>query len=101
MAVNLSALAVDLRVIAEATEEIPAGQAATLQRLLDYAVLEVEQTAPDAPQAAKDLAIVRLCGYVYESPSSPVGSGFADAIGNSGAQSLLCLLYTSPSPRDS
>ena len=45
--------------------------------------------APDAPIAASDAGILRLAGYLYDQPSASRSSGFANALTNSGALSLI------------
>ena len=89
VAVSLESLAVELRIISEVTDDLPAGQAATLTRIRAYGLIEIDLVAPNAPEVAKDIALVRLSGYLFEAPPAPVGSGFADSMRNSGALSVL------------
>ena len=89
VAVSLADLAVELRVIGSAEEDVPAGQAAGLERLLTYATEEIEQLAPSAPEAVKDVALVRAASYLHESPAGPIGAPFADFMLNSGAAAIL------------
>lgn len=89
MAVSVTDLAIELRIIAEATATIPEGQSAVVTRLHGYATAEVERMAPGAPDTHKDLAAVRLAAYIYDLPSSQAGAGFSNAPLNSGALSML------------
>ena len=45
--------------------------------------------APLAPVAAMDGAIIKLAGYWFDMPSAARGSGFANAMTNSGALAML------------
>ena len=85
MAVNLtvSALLAALR-LGTTTEET---NEAT--RLLAYATLAVEKHAPDAPEAAQNEAVIRLAGYVFDQPFAGRGNAYANALRNSGAESML------------
>ena len=89
MAVDLQTLAVNLRIIGNAAVPLPTGHAETLQPLLDYAVAEVESRAPDAPDVVKDQAVIRLAGYMLDSPAAPRGDGYADPMRNSGVAVML------------
>ena len=68
MAVTLSRaeLAVELRIIATATDAIDDGIAAVLDRALAAAVASVEDYAPAAPAALQDEAVVRLASVLYD-----------------------------------
>lgn len=89
MAVSVAQLAVELRLISEASEAIPDGQRETLTRLLDYAGAALAEVAPTAPAALQDQATIRLCGYLFEAPASAAGAGYANALRNSGALSIV------------
>ena len=43
----------------------------------------------NAPNEVADEAVVRLAGYIFDSPEAPMGTGFAGAFRNSGAMALL------------
>ena len=89
MAVDLPRLAVELRVAASVAEDLPEAIEVTLQTTLDYAKAEVESLAPNAPEAVKDQAVIRLAGYVYDAPSAPAGGGYSNALRNSGVLAML------------
>ena len=69
MAVDVSQLAAYLGI-----EGRDAGQTVELQLLLDAAVATVNDEAPDAPTAIKDLAISRFAAYQHDQPSRRVGN---------------------------
>ena len=58
-------------------------------RLRAYASLAVLKRAPNAPDAAHDEALIRLAGYLWDSPFAPGGAGYANAGLNSGAWAAL------------
>ena len=62
---------------------------AELQTILDAAVATVNDEAPDAPTAIKDLAIQRFAAYHHDQPFAARGQSFANAFVNSGAGSVL------------
>ena len=43
----------------------------------------------NAPNEVADESVVRLAGYIFDSPEAPMGTGFAGAFRNSGAMALL------------
>ena len=45
--------------------------------------------APLAPVAVSDAAIIRLAGFWYDQPTTARGSGYANAMTNSGALAML------------
>ena len=67
--------------------DIPAALATILTRQLGVATALVEQYAPDAPDAVKDEAVVRIAAWLYDSPA--VQSATRAPFVNSGAASLL------------
>ena len=85
MAVTLTAaeLAAALRVGDSAEETAEA------TRLLAYGTAAVERQAPDAPPAVQNEALIRLCAYLYDSPTANRGTIFANAMRNSGAAHML------------
>ena len=88
MAVTLTELAGALRLgdaVAAPVEPVRG----ILDRLLGAATALVEATAPDAPTAVRDEAVIRLASYWYDSPPAPHGGGFASAFRNSGAEALV------------
>ena len=63
--------------------------ATTAARLRPVAVAVIERYAPDAPDAVKDEAAVRVAGYLLDQPPAPAGDGHAAALRNSGAAALV------------
>ena len=64
-------------------------ETAEVTRLLAYATAAAERYGPDAPEAVANEAVVRIAGYLLDAPTAPRGSGFADALTNSGAAAIL------------
>ena len=64
-------------------------ETAEVTRLLAYATEAVERYAPDAPDTVHNEATVRLSGYLYDQPNTSARAGYADALHNSGAASML------------
>ena len=60
-----------------------------VRRILAYATEAIDRHAPDAPEATKDEATIKLCGYVYDMPTISAGASVAHALRNSGAGSML------------
>lgn len=89
MAITLAQLAVGLRITADPTATLDAGVTAELTRVLAYATAVVQDRAPTAPDAYADEATLRIAGYLYDQPSAPGGTQWANAFRNSGAGSIL------------
>ena len=89
MALSVADLAVELGIIAEATEAIEAGQLQVVTRLHAMAETLIEDRASPAPAAIKDLAIVSIAAYQYDRPSATPGAGYSNIWENSGAGSML------------
>ena len=70
-------------------ESLDSSQTQELQILLDAAVATIEDEAPGAPTAIKDLAIHRFSAYQHDQPFAARGQSFANAFVNSGAGSVL------------
>lgn len=66
-----------------------AQETAEVTRLLATATAIVTKHAPDAPDAIQNEAVIRIAGYLYDAPGAASGAGYADAMRNSGAGSLL------------
>lgn len=64
-------------------------ETAQAERLLALASEAVTRHAPDAPDVVQDEAVIRLAGYYFDQPQAASGSGWADALRNSGARALL------------
>ena len=89
MAVTVADVALDLRLVTQAEEDLDAGLSAMLARHLGAAAAIVEQRAPGAPEALADAATIAIAAYLFDRPSAPSGSRFANAWTNSGASSML------------
>ncbi len=90
MAVTISVtdIALELRLIAAATDTVAAGQTSVLTRLLATASAVVLKYAPDAPDSQHNEAVIRVCGYLFD--LAPHESRrIADPLGQSGAAALL------------
>lgn len=66
-----------------------AEQTVELQRVLDAGSAIVEEEAPAAPTAVKDLAIQRWAAYQQDQPFAARGQAFANGLVNSGAGAVL------------
>ena len=77
----------DVRVAVRAGNS--AQETAVLDRLLKVAKALVKEHAPAAPDTMKTEACVRVVGYLFDQPNAGRGVAFGDALGNSGAASLL------------
>ena len=88
MAVTLIELSAELRIGdgVTAPDEPIAG---ILTRLSSVADAFIELQAPDAPEAIKDEAKIRLVANLYDSPPASAGDRNANAWANSGAGSLV------------
>ena len=60
-----------------------------LTRLKGVGEALVENDAPGAPDSIKDEVVIRVAGYLYDQPEAPSMAGYASAMKNSGASSLL------------
>ena len=88
MALEVTDLAVALRIIADPVGTLPAAQEGVLTRLLAVAATVADTYAPNAPCAIRDEAAVRVAGWLYDRPPEAHTRGHS-AILQSGAQSLL------------
>ena len=70
--------------VGDAPEEI---EQAT--RIRGYVYIAIEQHSPNAPDAVKDEAAVRLGGYLYDQPHVGRAGTFANALRSSGAAHIL------------
>ena len=66
-----------------------AAEMAEMARLLGVATDLVRKFAPLAPDSVANEAAIRIVGYLYDQPYASRGVYYADAVRNSGAQSLL------------
>ena len=89
MAVTLTTiqLAAAMR-IGDGVTPLEEPQAGVINRILASATALVESYAPNAPEAIQNEAVIRVGGYLFDSP--PGGSmRFANPLADSGAQALL------------
>ena len=70
--------------LGDSTEET-----AEVTRLLAYATEAVTKHVPTAPDAVHNEAVVRLAGYLFDSPFAGRRAEFANALRNSGAAAIL------------
>ena len=84
MAVDVSQLAAYLGI-----ESRDSDQTVELQLLIDAAGATVQEEAPAAPTAIRDLAIQRYAAYQHDQPFAARGQSFSNAFVNSGAASVL------------
>ena len=66
-----------------------AEETAEITRLLGYATAAVTKHAVNAPEEIANEAVVRLAGYLFDSPTAARGATFANALTNSGAAAAL------------
>ena len=89
MAIVVTDLAVDLRIITNPTFTVEAGQVVILTRLLAVAETLVFERAGTAPDALKDSAIIYIASYMYDKASAGAAGRYANAFVNSGAAAIL------------
>lgn len=86
--VTLQNAIVAARIAADAAS-IPASVTASAQILYDGSKAEIEQYAPDAPEAVQNLALVRMLAYLWQLPPGGSARGYTSALRNSGAAGSL------------
>ena len=64
-------------------------ETAEATRLLAFATTSVVKHAPAAPDVVHNEAAIRVAGYLFDMPNAGRGAGYADALRNSGAMSIL------------
>ena len=79
-------LAVELRLAPTSTTTLTVDESFTVDRLLGATTAQVELYAPDAPDDVLNECVVRLAGWMHDSPP---GRAHADGMGLSGAKALL------------
>ena len=62
---------------------------ALITRLLAVGTALVQKHAPNAPEAVQNEACIRVCGYLFDQPTSSARQGYASALRSSGARALL------------
>ena len=67
----------------------------------DWITIDLEHTAISLTQAEKLIRVIDLCGVKPIVRVSSNNSAEIKKILDFGAKGIICLLYTSPSPRDS
>ena len=60
-----------------------------LTRLLEATAALVERTAPNAPTAVQNEAVVRCSGWLFDVPDTGAGTRYGSAMRSSGAMGLL------------
>ena len=93
MAISVARIAVELGIIADDTGTVSAGVNDVLTTYLSAANLHVEACAPNAPEAVKDMAVVRYVAYQYQERGRDRQS--RNAFVSSGAEAVLSE-YRSP-----
>ena len=97
MALTAQQLAAALRLTATPATAVPPEHADVVSRLLLVTDELVKQYAPDAPEAVRDEARVRVAGYLYDRPPESPSAG---AVFYSGAQGLLTAWRKQPRNAD-
>ena len=89
MAVTLTAiqLAAAMR-IGDGVTALVEPQASVISRILASSRAIVESYAPNAPESIQNEAVIRVGGYLFDSPPG-ASMRFANPLGDSGAQALL------------
>ena len=89
MAVTITAiqLAAAMR-IGDGATPLEEPQASVINRILASATALVESYAPNAPEAIQNEAVIRVGGFLFDSPPG-ASMRFANPLGDSGAQALL------------
>ena len=89
MSVTLTAiqLAAAMR-IGDGVAALEEPQASVLNRILASAIALVESYAPNAPESIQNESVIRVGGYLYDSPPG-ASMRFANPLADSGAQALL------------
>ena len=87
MAISVARIAVELGIIADDTGVVSAGLNDVLTTYLSAANLHVTAYAPDAPEAVKDMAVVRYVAYQYQERGRDRQS--RNAFVSSGAEAIL------------
>ena len=59
------------------------------ERLLLSAEIIVEERAPNAPEAIKEEAVIRICAHLFDKPNFSDGAGYSSILRGSGAGELL------------
>ena len=60
-----------------------------VQRLLPVCQAIVEERAPNAPEAIKDEAVIRIAAHLFDKPNFSDGAGYSSILRGSGAGELL------------
>ena len=63
-------------------------QAGVLNRILASAIALIESYAPDAPESIQNESVIRVGGFLFDSPPGS-SMRFANPLADSGAQGLL------------
>lgn len=87
--ITIAELASDLRIVGTADDPLPAAAQAELRRHRQTAIAIIEKRTSGAPVDVENSAASAMVGYLYDRPTAPQGSRFANVWINSGASSLL------------
>ena len=90
MAVSITPVRLAARIrLGDGETDLVEPTASIVDDLLATGTAMVEKYAPDAPDAVQNTAVVRIAGYLYDSPHAAQGRAFAHVLENSGAAGLL------------
>ena len=86
--IDVADVALAIRAITDKTN-IPTQIETVLQQIVDAGSALVEHHAPQAPDDILNLALIRVCGYLYEADPTRAPRGREDPLRTSGAAALL------------
>ena len=89
MALSITDLAVELRIIPESIALLEGGDREVVSRLLNFANSMVAARTMNAPEPLSDQAVVQIAAYRFDQPNASAGAGYADVWRNSGAAATL------------
>ena len=78
-----------MRLTADATADPPEPILGILTRLKGVATGLIDSRCADVPDDSRNEAIIRLAAYIYDMPTSPMGSGYVTAWHYSGCGAIL------------
>ena len=86
---NVNKLAAAMRLTDGTDGSLIEPQLGILTRLLAVATETVNEIAPEAPDEIANECVTRMCSYLYDAPTSPMGMQYGAAWRNCGAASLV------------
>ena len=89
MAISITDLAVELRIIPESISALDGGDREVVSRLLNFASSLVNARTANAPEPLHDQAVIQIAAYRFDQPNASAGAGYADVWRNSGAAATL------------